>query len=61
MKHGNLKIRVNDDIDMERIKYFKGLSVRKKLDYLEQLNLFFNRITPAKSKKIWEKLKQQGF
>jgi hypothetical protein len=46
--------------DLDDIRRHMALSVVDKLNYLEQLNIFFHKITPAKSKKIWEKLKSTG-
>lgn len=49
------------EFDIEDVKYFMSLSLKQKLQYLEELNSFFDKHTPAKNKKIWQKLKEQGF
>lgn len=49
------------EFDMEDMRYFAALSPRQKLDYLEKMLLFFQKITPQKSKDLAEKLKAMGF
>lgn len=38
-----------------------NLSARKKLENLEAINEFFNKVTPAESKEIDKKLKKKGY
>lgn len=56
----NTKIK-DEDIDIEQLKYFKSLSPKQKLDWLEKFMDFLNLVTPAKNKKAWQKLKDMGF
>jgi hypothetical protein len=55
------KEKVNEDFDIEDIKIYMGLSVEKKLNYLEHINDFFKEAMPQKSKDAWEILKQAGW
>ncbi|MBF0290141.1 MAG: hypothetical protein HQM14_20180 [SAR324 cluster bacterium] len=50
-----------EDGEMERLKGFIALSAEEKLQHLAQLNVFLHQAMPAKSKEVWEKLKQNGF
>jgi len=51
----------NQEIEIERMKEFIKLPLKKKLQYLEELNAFFHQNMPKKSKKAWEIIKEQGF
>ncbi len=55
------KFKPNDDIDIDRLKFFMELSVKEKLDHLEALNEFFHKTTSKQSRKMWEQLKIRGF
>lgn len=57
----NRKKEVDEEINIERIKYFMTLSAEEKLKYLNDLNSFLQRAMPEKNKEIWESLKKQGF
>ena len=50
-----------NEYSVEDLKSYMALPVRDKLRLIEQMNRFFNRFMPAKSKKIWKKLQQKGF
>lgn len=54
-------LQTEEEFDLERIKHFISLPVRKKLQYIEDLQGFLQRTMPERSKKIWEKLKKEGF
>lgn len=45
----------------ERLKYFMSLSMKEKLRHLEELNAFFDKMMPAKNKKIAQQLRDMGF
>lgn len=45
----------------ERLKYFMSLTVKEKLRHLEELNAFFDKMMPAKNKKIAQQLRDLGF
>lgn len=49
------------EFDMEDMRYFAALSPREKLNYLEKMLLFLQKITPQKSKDLAKKLKELGF
>lgn len=49
-----------EEFDVERSKYFISLSPKKKLEHLEELNLFLNRFIPAKNKKIMAQMRRMG-
>lgn len=57
----NSKKEADEEIDIERLKYFMTLSAEDKLKYLNELNFFLQRVMPEKNKEIWETLKKQGF
>ena len=47
--------------NIEDLKAYMSLSVEEKLIYLEEINSFLAEVVPDKSKKAWEKLKQEGW
>jgi hypothetical protein len=55
------KDKIEEDFDIEDIKRYMGLSVEKKLKYLEEMNNFFMEAMPQESKNAWERLKQTGW
>ena len=55
------KVKIEEDFDIEDIKRYMGLSVEKKLNYLEEINNFFMEAMPQESKNAWERLKQTGW
>ncbi len=56
-----MKRRKYREYDDEDLKAYIKLPVRKKLTMIEEMNDFFDRFMPRKSKKIWEELKRRGF
>ena len=50
-----------EEFDIEDLRYYKKLSAKEKLEYLEQMNLFLLKITPKKSILINEKLRKEGY
>jgi len=55
------KDKARENFDIEDIKRYMGLSVEKKLNYLEEINDFFREAMPQESKNAWEILKQAGW
>jgi hypothetical protein len=55
------KRKSTDRYPVSYLTSYMALSASEKLKYLDQLNAFFRKAMPVESKKIWEKLKQQGF
>jgi|WetSurMetagenome_2_1015567.scaffolds.fasta_scaffold1772633_1 hypothetical protein len=55
------KDNTNEDFDIEDIKRYINISVEKKLNYLEEINDFFNETIPQKNKDTWKMLKQEGW
>lgn len=51
----------DEEFDIEDLRYYKTLSPKEKLDYLEEMNQFLQKITPAKAVKINEKLEEEGY
>ncbi|MBU2572802.1 MAG: hypothetical protein KKH28_01830 [Elusimicrobia bacterium] len=51
----------NDMYDLADIKSYMTMPAKDKLDWLRDTAGFLQKITPAGSKKIWEKLKNKGF
>ena len=49
------------EYDIDSILAYQKLSVSKKLEYLDEMNDFFSKLTPVKYKKAWLKLKEEGF
>ena len=50
-----------EEFDTERMKQFAELPLKKKLEYLEERIIFFNRFMSEKAKSISRKLKEEGF
>ena len=57
------KIRNKKDemYNLSDIKAYMAMPAMDKLNWLEETAEFLQRITPAASKKVWEKLKSKGF
>lgn len=55
------KIAEESELDIESLRYFESLSVEKKLEFVEQLQDFFNQTMPTENKEKWERLKEKGF
>ncbi len=53
--------QIEDEYDLDSILAYRKLSVSKKLEYLDEINDFFGKLTPEKNKKAWLKLKEEGF
>jgi hypothetical protein len=55
--------KTNDisEFDEDQLRRNIRLSPKEKLERLEKLNDFLRKITPAKNKEVWEKLKKQGW
>ena len=51
----------DEEYDLNDFLSYRKLSVSKKLEYLEEVTEFFNKLIPEKNKKAWEKLKEEGF
>ena len=56
-----IPLREEEDFDVENLRYFSKLSAEKKLEFLEQLQEFLNQAMPKENKKLWERLKEEGF
>lgn len=46
---------------IEDIKLYMNVPISKKLEFLEEMNKFLDGFMPKESKKIREKLKEQGW
>ncbi len=55
------KEKEDEDLDIEDIKIYMGLSVEKKPNYLEDINEIFKEAIPQKNKIAREILKQAGW
>ena len=51
----------NDEYSKEDLKNYMALPVKKKLALIEEMNDFFDRLMPAKTKKIWQQMQRKGF
>ncbi|MCP5464302.1 MAG: hypothetical protein H7A33_04670 [Deltaproteobacteria bacterium] len=49
------------EFDWQDILYFKNLSTKEKLEHMEKMQKFFDKITPDSAKKKYAWLKEQGF
>lgn len=52
---------VNEEFDIDDLRYYRDLDAKKKLEYLEQMLLFMQKITPEEAKAKNEQLKKEGF
>lgn len=52
---------LEDEYDLDSILAYRKIPVSKKLEYLDEMNDFFSKLTPEKNKKAWLKLKEEGF
>ncbi|MBI3308686.1 MAG: hypothetical protein HYZ79_04870 [Candidatus Melainabacteria bacterium] len=56
------KNKIKDEyINDEDLKRYIDLSPEKKLEYLEEMNLFLNAAMPPENKRIAKKLREEGF
>ena len=51
----------NEELEMDRIKKFIAMTPERKMECLEEMNKFLNALMPLKSKKIAEKLREEGY
>lgn len=58
MKNKDTKL---EEPDIEDLRVFSRMTAEKKLEFLEQLQDFLNVAMPPENKKLWERLKQEGF
>ena len=54
-------LKRDEDYDLSEFISYRRLPVSKKLEYLEEVAEFFNKLIPEKNKRAWEKLKEEGF
>lgn len=47
--------------DPEQLKAYMALPAKEKFRFLEQMNAFFLKAVPSKSKAAWAKLKAKGW
>ena len=47
--------------DVRDLKTYMKVPARLKFKFLEEASAFFERIKPRRSRKIWEKLKAEGW
>ena len=57
----NIKSRKSETCDLDDIKTYMKMPAGDKLNWLRETAGYLQKITPAGSKKIWEKLKNKGF
>lgn len=50
-----------EEFDIETLRYFYNLSPEEKLNYLEKMQKFLDKITPEEAKEKARKLKDDGF
>lgn len=54
-------LELDEGYDLNEFLSYRKLPVSKKLEYLEEMTEFFNKLTPRENKIAWEKLKEEGF
>ncbi len=52
---------VEEEFDLEDLKYYISLDAKQKLDYLEEMNLFLLKITPPQAVLINRQLEDEGY
>lgn len=52
---------LDEEYDLNEFLAYRKQPISKKLEYLEEVTEFFNKLTPRKNKIAWEKLKKEGF
>lgn len=57
----NFEESFSDEYDMDSILAYQKLPVSKKIEYLDEMNDFFSKLTPVKYKKAWLELKEEGY
>jgi len=50
-----------EEFDIEDLRHYKTLSAGEKLEYLEKMNRFLQKITPKEAVEKNKKLKEEGF
>jgi len=51
----------NSEYDVEACLHYRSIPITKKLEYLDEMNEFFYKLTPKENRLAWEKLKEMGF
>lgn len=59
-KDDNWKIE-NSEYDIETCLRYRSIPITKKLEYLDEINEFFYKLTPKENRLAWQKLKELGF
>ena len=47
--------------DVEQLKAYRALPAKEKFRFLEEMNAFFLKAMPLKSKAVWKKLQSRGW
>ena len=59
-KEDNWEIQ-NQEYDIETYLRYRRIPITKKLEYLDETNEFFYKLTPKKNRLAWQKIKQEGY
>ena len=51
----------NSEYDIETCLRYRSIPITKKLEYLDEMNEFFYKLTPKENRLAWQKLKEEGF
>lgn len=57
----NWCVEQNDDYNIDDLLKYKKLPVSKKIDYLDEMNEFLEKLVPQDRQRRWEELKRKGF
>ena len=55
------KKKIKHEYDHDYLKAYMALPAKQKLLFLEEMNAFFLKATPLKSKAAWAKMKAKGW
>ena len=51
----------NSEYDVETCLRYRSTPISRKLEYLDEMNDFFYKLTPKENRLAWQKLKEKGF
>lgn len=60
-KSNNDWVIENTEYDLETCLRYRLMPISKKLEYLDETNEFFYKLTPKKNRLAWLKLKEEGW
>ena len=61
MKSEEKNKNADDWFNLDALLVSLSMTPQQRMDWLEQMNEFLDKVMPKKSKEIWEQLKAEGF